>query len=191
MAISAVHAAPSLAVRQNLPDPAGAKNLGNGVGGQFIGGQCLGAIDCASGCCAIFPKGGSTIGICSGVGAQAQAGKQGCGFETGNAGNDQIRPEPNQNGDSTDVGAGAGAGTVKPSTLHVDPAGAANVGNRQGKQFIGGQCTDDTDCASTCCALVNTGAQVFGICSGPGANTQNGKQGCGFPNGGQRNAPNA
>jgi PPE-repeat protein len=55
-------------------DPAGAKNVGNGVGGQFIGGQCLRAADCASGCCA-FP-----CGICSGPGAQFQAGKMGCGF---------------------------------------------------------------------------------------------------------------
>jgi hypothetical protein len=55
-------------------DPAGAKNVGNGVGGQFIGGQCLGAKDCASGCCAL------PCGICSGQGAQFQAGKQGCGF---------------------------------------------------------------------------------------------------------------
>ena len=55
-------------------DPAGAKNVGNGRGQQFIGGQCLKAADCASGCCA-FP-----CGICSGPGAQFQAGKQGCGF---------------------------------------------------------------------------------------------------------------
>jgi hypothetical protein len=55
-------------------DPAGEKNVGNGVGRQFIGGQCLSAADCASGCCA-FP-----CGICSGPGAQFQAGKQGCGF---------------------------------------------------------------------------------------------------------------
>ncbi len=55
-------------------DPAGAKNVGNGVGQQFIGGQCLSSKDCASGCCA-FP-----CGICSGPGAQFQAGKQGCGF---------------------------------------------------------------------------------------------------------------
>jgi hypothetical protein len=55
-------------------DPAGAKNVGNGAGRQFIGGQCLSAADCASGCCA-FP-----CGICSGPGAQFQAGKQGCGF---------------------------------------------------------------------------------------------------------------
>jgi carbohydrate binding protein with CBM5/12 domain len=55
-------------------DPAGAKNVGNGHGGQFIGGQCLRAADCASGCCAL------PCGICSGPGAQFQAGKQGCGF---------------------------------------------------------------------------------------------------------------
>jgi len=55
-------------------DPAGAKNVGNGHGEQFIGGQCLDTADCASGCCA-FP-----CGICSGPGAQFQAGKEGCGF---------------------------------------------------------------------------------------------------------------
>ena len=55
-------------------DPAGTKNVGNGVGGQFIGGQCLHAADCASGCCAL------PCGICSGPGAQFQAGKEGCGF---------------------------------------------------------------------------------------------------------------
>jgi len=55
-------------------DPAGAKNVGNGAGKQFIGGQCLDAADCASGCCA------KPCGICSGPGAQLQAGKQGCGF---------------------------------------------------------------------------------------------------------------
>jgi len=55
-------------------DPAGEKNVGNGHGQQFIGGQCLSAADCASGCCAL------PCGICSGPGAQFQAGKQGCGF---------------------------------------------------------------------------------------------------------------
>jgi hypothetical protein len=55
-------------------DPAGTKNVGNGRGIQFIGGQCLRAADCASGCCAL------PCGICSGPGAQFQAGKQGCGF---------------------------------------------------------------------------------------------------------------
>jgi hypothetical protein len=55
-------------------DPAGEKNVGNGVGAQFIGGQCLRAADCASGCCAL------PCGICSGPGAQFQAGKEGCGF---------------------------------------------------------------------------------------------------------------
>jgi carbohydrate binding protein with CBM5/12 domain len=55
-------------------DPAGVKNVGNGAGRQFIGGQCLSAADCASGCCA------KPCGICSGPGAQFQAGKLGCGF---------------------------------------------------------------------------------------------------------------
>ena len=55
-------------------DPAGQKNVGNRKGQQFIGGQCLSAADCASGCCAL------PCGICSGPGAQFQAGKKGCGF---------------------------------------------------------------------------------------------------------------
>ncbi|KAG4428925.1 hypothetical protein IFR05_015592 [Cadophora sp. M221] len=55
-------------------DPAGVQNVGNGNGGQFIGGQCLSGADCASTCCA------GPSGICSGLGAQTQAGKTGCGF---------------------------------------------------------------------------------------------------------------
>jgi len=57
-------------------DPAGVKNVGNGKGAQFIGGQCLSAADCASGCCA------GPSGICSGLGAQTQNGKTGCGFSS-------------------------------------------------------------------------------------------------------------
>jgi hypothetical protein len=49
-----------------------------------------------------------------------------------------------------------------------------NVGNGNGEQFIGGQCLDGSDCASGCCA------KPCGICSGPGAQFQNGKLGCGF-----------
>jgi len=202
LALSAVQAAPDLSRRQNIPDPSGEKNIGNGKGIQFIGGQCLGVADCASQCCATLPKGGTTIGVCSGVGAQTQAGKQGCGFESGGASNQGGNNNNNNNnnnaggscnnaGTQNNNNAGgtqnnAGGGTVKPSTLKQDPAGAANVGNGQGKQFITGGCTSDADCASGCCALVNTGAENFGICSGPLANTQNGKQGCGFPAGGQR-----
>ncbi|KAF7362772.1 hypothetical protein MVEN_00626900 [Mycena venus] len=55
-------------------DPAGAGNVGNGAGKQFIGGQCLSGADCGSGCCA------GPSGICSGPGAQTQAGKTGFGF---------------------------------------------------------------------------------------------------------------
>ena len=61
-----------------------------------------------------------------------------------------------------------------------DPAGVKNIGNNAGTQFIGGQCLSNTDCASNCCAL------PCGICSGPGASFQAGKQGCGF--GGGNNA---
>ncbi|KAI0110593.1 hypothetical protein F4776DRAFT_667666 [Hypoxylon sp. NC0597] len=60
------------------PDPSGAKNVGNGKGIQFIGGQCLSSADCASTCCAGVS--GTDFGLCSGLGAQTQAGKTGCGF---------------------------------------------------------------------------------------------------------------
>ncbi|KAK5653956.1 hypothetical protein OQA88_7632 [Cercophora sp. LCS_1] len=240
--IAVVQAAPNLSIRQNLPDPAGEKNIGNGAGIQFIGGQCNGAADCASGCCATLPRGGATIGVCSGVGAQTQAGKQGCGFEAGGA---PAGNSANGNGNGANAGGNAGNGngggrgggrgghgnngnanngnanngnangnvnngnanngnantgtgepfpvvpigagstpTVIPTNLKPDPAGEKNIGNGAGGQFITGQCLSDADCASNCCALVNNGVEVFGICSGPGANTQNGKQGCGFPVGG-------
>jgi len=73
---SPTKAAPGAFVGGPAFDPAGTKNVGNGKGEQFIGGQCLDASDCASGCCA------GPSGICSGLGAQTQAGKTGCGFVT-------------------------------------------------------------------------------------------------------------
>ncbi|KAL8980204.1 MAG: hypothetical protein Q9177_005944, partial [Variospora cf. flavescens] len=56
----------------------------------------------------------------------------------------------------------------------IDPSGAKNVGLATSTQFIGGQCLSNADCASGCCA------NPIGICSGPGAARQNGKEGCGF-----------
>jgi hypothetical protein len=151
-------------------DPSGTKNLGNGRGEQFIGGQCLSQADCASGCCAL------PCGICSGPGAQFQAGKQGCGFEDDNIGAPAPAappvaapppPPPPPAGECSATGAPG---------PRFDPAGVPNVGNGTGKQFIGGQCLGAADCASGCCAL------PCGICSGPGAQFQNGKLGCGFEN---------
>lgn len=55
-----------------------------------------------------------------------------------------------------------------------DPAGTKNIGNGAATQFVGGQCLSDADCQQGCCA------KPCGICSGPGAKFQNGKQGCGF-----------
>ncbi|KAK3395758.1 hypothetical protein B0T20DRAFT_334331, partial [Sordaria brevicollis] len=80
--VQALPAGRTLQTRQtsSLPDPAGEKNVGNGQGLQFIGGQCLNQADCASQCCATLPRTTDTIGVCSGLGAQFQAGKQGCGF---------------------------------------------------------------------------------------------------------------
>jgi len=58
------------------PDPAGEKNIGNGMGGQFITGQCLSDADCRSDCCATL----GDIGICSGPAVSTVQGKSGCGF---------------------------------------------------------------------------------------------------------------
>jgi len=197
--------------RQNLPDPSGEKNIGNGAGIQFIGGQCLSEADCASGCCATLPRGGETIGVCSGVGAQTQAGKQGCGFggaggggggnnnqNEGNVGNDNNdNNNDNNNGGggggnanngtadanngTENVGnGGGGAVPVIETSLVPDPNGAGEVGNGQGRSFITAECLSDADCASGCCATVNNGQAIFGICSGLAVSTANGKQGCGF-----------
>ncbi|KAL8916311.1 MAG: hypothetical protein Q9208_008578 [Pyrenodesmia sp. 3 TL-2023] len=141
-------------------DPSGAKNVGNGAGGQFVGGQCLSNADCGSACCA------NPTGICSGPGAQLQNGKTGCGF--GGAGN--VAAEKIASPPATGSGAGAPANGGPP----FDPAGVKNVGNGQAGQFVGGQCLSGADCGSGCCAGPS------GICSGPGAQTQNGKTGCGF-----------
>lgn len=76
VAAAAVATAAATAATNGGPafDPAGAKNVGKGDGSQFIGGQCLSGADCQSTCCA------GPSGICSGLGAQTQAGKTGCGF---------------------------------------------------------------------------------------------------------------
>jgi len=151
-------------------DPAGAKNVGNQRGQQFIGGQCRNAKDCGSGCCA-FP-----CGICSGPGAQFQAGKQGCGF--GDRNKPPANPEAARaTADAAPAPEKGGQGNNNNNCVggpKFDPAGDKNVGNQKGQQFIGGQCVNAKDCASGCCAL------PCGICSGPGAQFQAGKQGCGF-----------
>ncbi|TGJ82979.1 hypothetical protein E0Z10_g5801 [Xylaria hypoxylon] len=135
-----------------LPDPAGAQNIGNGNNGQFIGGQCLSSNDCAldTACCATF----GSIGLCSGLGAQTQAGKTGCGF--GDGGSSAAPAVPDETGsDNTGNETGSGSGTDSGSNTVVvspDTAGSQNVGLGNGSQFITGQCTSDADCASACCA---------------------------------------
>lgn len=140
-------------------DPAGATNFANGLT-QFIGGQCANDAECASGCCA------NPTGICSGVGAAFQNGKTGCGFP----------------GASTDTASSSVAVAAVSQSTSVasttpanggpafDPAGETNFENGL-TQFIGGQCANDAQCASACCAGPS------GICSGVGAQTQNGKTG--------------
>ncbi|KAL7935106.1 hypothetical protein V8C35DRAFT_300732 [Trichoderma chlorosporum] len=166
-----------------LGDPAGAKNVGNGNGGQFIGGQCLSSKDCASTCCAFISGGG----VCSGIGAQFQAGKSGCGFGDGG-----VAPSQSSGSSGSNTGnAGASSGTsAVPAGFNAsvgDPSGAKNLGNGKGQQFITGACLSDADCASGCCAGLNGGA----VCSGVGAQTQNGKQGCGFNSSGGSSSSSA
>ncbi|KAH8664634.1 hypothetical protein BX600DRAFT_437168 [Xylariales sp. PMI_506] len=150
------------------PDPAGTKNIGNGVGAQFIGGACLSSADCASTCCAFL----AGAGICSGLGAQFQAGKQGCGFGDGGA-------APAASGAATTTAAAAASTAASSSsggtdTIDTSLPGAQNVGLANGSQFITGQCFSDADCASGCCA------NPKGVCSGPDVSFDAGKQGCGF-----------
>ncbi|EJP62690.1 uncharacterized protein BBA_08405 [Beauveria bassiana ARSEF 2860] len=68
-----------------------------------------------------------------------------------------------------------------------DPAGAADVGNGQGKQFITGGCLSDADCRSGCCAGLKDGA----VCSSPDVAFDQGKQGCGFGSAGAGGAGGA
>ncbi|TVY52400.1 hypothetical protein LCER1_G006853 [Lachnellula cervina] len=152
-------------------DPSGAKNVGNNAGTQFIGGQCLSNADCNSACCA------SPTGICSGVGAQTQNGKTGCGFSSSNStsASTPASSSPASNVAAAAVASGSAvAGTNAAGGPAFDPSGVKNVGNAAGAQFIGGQCLSGADCGSTCCAGPS------GICSGLGAQTQAGKTGCGF-----------
>ncbi|KAJ6577640.1 hypothetical protein B0H19DRAFT_1020155 [Mycena capillaripes] len=151
-AAAAAAAAPPPNVGGPPFDPAGVPNVGNGAGKQFIGGQCLSAADCNSGCCA------GPSGICSGVGAQTQAGKTGCGFVA-----------------STLV-AGAPAAAAPPASAPpaAAPAPAAPAASPTGTQFITGVCAADADCASGCCAKKGTcAARAVALettgCGGPGA----------------------
>lgn len=70
--------------------------------------------------------------------------------------------------------------------LTPDPSGASKIGNGQHQSSIGSQCASSLDCGANgntaCCAfLPQAGGQTtIGICSGCGATTQQGKQGCGF-----------
>jgi hypothetical protein len=155
-------------------DPAGAKNVGNGKGLQFITGQCLSDADCGSGCCA------KPTGICSGPGASFQQGKEGCGFGGGASPAPAPAPpaEPAPPAQAPPAQAPPASTTPANGGPPFDPAGAKNVGNGKGGQFITGQCLSNADCGSGCCAFPS------GICSGPGAAFQNGKQGCGFGSGG-------
>ncbi|TQN67357.1 hypothetical protein CSHISOI_08173 [Colletotrichum shisoi] len=170
---AAFFAAAALAIPNPLtPDPAGNKNIGNGHGVQFIGGGCLSSRDCASACCAILS---GAAGICSGVGAQFQAGKQGCGFG-GGAGPAAGSPGRPAVEDAAPSAPPQAAPPVNggPSGVSQGAAGSQNAGKGDGQQFITGQCLSDADCASGCCAGPK------GACSAVAVANENGKTGCGF-----------
>ncbi len=69
------------ALAQITPNNAGARNVGEGAGAQFITGGCVNNADCQTNCCADA----SGVGVCSAVAAQFQNGKNGCGFVDPNA----------------------------------------------------------------------------------------------------------
>jgi hypothetical protein len=110
----------------------------------------------------------------SGAG-NAGAGSSGAGATNPGTGGGSSSSSGGATGSSSSGGGATGGnGTTCVGGPKFDPAGAKNVGNGAGKQFIGGQCLDTADCASGCCA------KPCGICSGPGAQLQAGKLGCGF-----------
>lgn len=153
------------------PDPAGTKNIGNGAGQQFIGGECLSSNDCAETACCAFNDNGR--GVCSGLGAQNAAGKTGCGFGDGGA-SPATSLATSAAPAATSVAAAPNTGNAAGGATDSSAPGSQNVGTGNGQQFITGQCLSDADCASGCCANPN------GVCSAVAVAFDSGKQGCGF-----------
>lgn len=153
------------------PDPAGVKNIGNGAGQQFIGGECINSKDCAATACCAFNDNGR--GVCSGLGAQNQAGKTGCGFGDGGT-SPAVSLSTSVAPAATSVAAAPNAGNAAAGTVDSSAPGSQNVGTGNGQQFITGQCLSDADCASGCCA------KPKGVCSAVAVAFDSGKQGCGF-----------
>jgi len=176
------------------PDPNGDKNLGNGVGRQFITGACLSTADCAQNvvqsCCAAIAGGGAT-GICSGIAVGNANGKAGCGFGDGGnlPGQGGVNVVPDQGGVNVVPDQGGvnvvpvqGSGPVMGAVMTDDPAepqavdpdvaclvnlglpGAQNVGFGRGNQFITGQCFSAADCASQCCVAQT---DAISLCKAP------------------------
>ncbi|KAI0376711.1 hypothetical protein F5Y04DRAFT_285653 [Hypomontagnella monticulosa] len=121
---------PALAVPIS-PDPAGEKNIGNGQGTQFIGGQCLSSADCASTCCAVVT--GQNFGLCSGLGAQFQAGKAGCGFGDGAAAQQGAAQGANGSANgAAQNGAAQGANTQNGAAQGANTQNGANTQGGRG-----------------------------------------------------------
>lgn len=106
--------------------------------------------------------------MCSGPAVSFAQGKQGCGFGgNGNGGGQEGQKNDNSNNGGGDDDGAAG-----------NEAGAENVGEGNGKQFITGQCLSDADCASGCCA--GSEGSDTAACSAKAVANENGKTGCGF-----------
>ena len=85
--IVALLALATASMGQLIPNKAGARDVGNGQGRQFTTAGCVEDADCQQGCCAGGAEdgNGNEVGICSGIGAEFQNGKTGCGFVDPNA----------------------------------------------------------------------------------------------------------
>ncbi|KAI1252738.1 hypothetical protein MGN70_004942 [Eutypa lata] len=153
-----------------VPDPAQVGRIGNGAGEQFIGGQCISSADCAvTACCATLRRQGlEDIGVCSGLQADKQAGKIGCGF-----GDDGVAPPPPAA--TTTVNGGVAAPT---GNAGLDEPGLGDVGTGNGQQFITGPCTSDADCASGCCTPGAGTDATQGTCAARLVALEAGGRGC-------------
>ncbi|KAF4582230.1 biotrophy-associated secreted protein 2 [Ophiocordyceps camponoti-floridani] len=164
------------------PDPAGAKNKGNGQGGQFIGGECLSTADCASTCCCAVE--GEDFMLCSGIGAQFQSGKLGCASGSqkgangnGNGGGNGVQGLGN-GGNSSGQGSQVSAPQPGQQGAQSNDPSLARVGKGAGDQFITGPCASNADCSTGCCAS-NEKDPNKATCSAVLVSKDGGKLGCG------------
>ncbi|KAI0695463.1 hypothetical protein BC835DRAFT_1406214 [Cytidiella melzeri] len=136
-------------------------------GTQFITGVCHADLDCASGCC------GFHSGKCAGpVIAQERDG--GCGFGDPTPNNIAAQKIQGPNAEAAPGVPKSGRSTIPASDNAAQlTTRAPSTSITRGTQFITGQCTSDSDCASACCGFHS------GKCAGP-VIAQERDGGCGF-----------